>query len=467
MKVCVLQPSYDGSRVDYRHYDPPRDLAPLLPGDQVHHEFLRKSTTYQQLRDLKRRGFDIYVNLCEGYLDWDIPSVDVIQALEQLDLPYTGPTVPLYNVTKDAMKQVASASDIPYPRFVLASDERDIDVAARSLTFPLFVKPNAAGDSLGVHDHALVHTPEALRGSALAVIAEHDDALIEEYVDGREFTVLVLADPDDRGNPLVLDPIEFVFSSERRFKTYDLKVREYHPEANRPCVDPDLAARLRDLARRIFVGFEAVGYARIDARVDRGGELFFLEANFTCGIFYPEGSYGSADYILRANGMDPARFLRLMIEEGRARHRRGRKRYEVRPCPAGGFGIFAAEALKRGEVVFRGEERPQRLVSQAHVLAHWDPASVEVFRRYAYPVGGDVFILWPSDPADWAPQNHSCAPNTAFAGLDVIALADISAGDELTIDYATFCAADMPAFECRCGAPACRGTIRGGRTTIP
>ena len=66
MKVCVLQPDYRDSKVDYRHYDPPRDLSPLLPGDQVDHLFLHKSTTYRQLREAAKHGYDIFVNLCEG-----------------------------------------------------------------------------------------------------------------------------------------------------------------------------------------------------------------------------------------------------------------------------------------------------------------------------------------------------------------------------------------------------------------
>jgi hypothetical protein len=48
MKVCVLQPDYSTSGVDYRHYDPPRDLSALLPGHTVDHVALRRSP----LRDM-------------------------------------------------------------------------------------------------------------------------------------------------------------------------------------------------------------------------------------------------------------------------------------------------------------------------------------------------------------------------------------------------------------------------------
>ena len=92
MKICVLQASYEGSSCDYQHYDPPRILSHLLPEHEFHHEFLKKVSTYRQIKALARQGFDIFVNLCEGYLDSDVPSIDVIFALEHLNLPFTGPT---------------------------------------------------------------------------------------------------------------------------------------------------------------------------------------------------------------------------------------------------------------------------------------------------------------------------------------------------------------------------------------
>jgi D-alanine-D-alanine ligase len=100
-------------------------------------------------------------------------------------------------------------------------------------------------------------------------------------------------------------------------------------------------------------------------------------------------------------------------------------------------------------------------VTRAHVERHWQPADRELFHRYAYPVGPEVYVLWDIDPVGWAPQNHSCDPNTAFRGLDVVALRSVVAGEELTIDYTTFCDQHMEPFQCRCGSPRCRGRIAG------
>ena len=54
MKVCVLQPDYSTTGVDYKNYDPARNLASLLPDAEVEHVFLNKLTTYKQLKELKK-----------------------------------------------------------------------------------------------------------------------------------------------------------------------------------------------------------------------------------------------------------------------------------------------------------------------------------------------------------------------------------------------------------------------------
>ena len=57
--------------------------------------------------------------------------------------------------------------------------------------------------------------------------------------------------------------------------------------------------------------------------------------------------------------------------------------------------------------------------------------------------------------------NHSCEPNVGFAGnIVLVAMRDISTGEELTTDYALFDDYDG-AMECQCGTPSCRGTISG------
>ncbi len=461
LKICVLQPDYSTSNVDYQHYDPPRDLSALLPDAHFDHVFLNKLTTYKQLRELKKKNYDIFVNLCEGYLDWEIPSVEVIYFMELLNLPFTGPSSILYDPPKEMMKYVAFTEGIATPAYALIAEMEDIETECDHLRFPLFVKPAKAGDSLGIDEHSLVEDTQQLRTKADSIIDAYGPLLVEEYIAGREFTVMVVANANDFMTPHVLKPIEYIFPEGYAFKTYAIKTSALHPKANVPVNDPAIDAALREAAKKIFRGFNGVGYARMDFRMNAKGELFFLEINFTCSVFYSGGYEGSADYIVREDGIGQSGFLRLIMEEGLQRFRRKENPFRLKGTPKTGYGIFAIRPIRKGEIIFHGEERAQRIVTRGHIERTWSPDAKEIFRKYAYPVSDEVFLLWDDDPNKWAPQNHSCVPNTGYDGLDVVALTNIEKGEQLTLDYATFLDENMEPFTCHCGHPQCRGTITG------
>ena len=417
MKVCVLQPDYTGSPVDYGNYDPPRNLAPWLPGHQVDNLFLRKSTTFQQLMKASAQNYDIYINLCEGYPEWDIPGFDVIWALERLNLPFTGTTMRNFLHSKETMKIVAHVCGVATPAWWIARTLQDLDSMPESLRYPLFVKPADSGDSLGIDEHSLVHNKAELHQRCLELLPDFNKLLIEEYVDGREFTVLVAP------GALALTPFEFVFQDSDHFKTYKMKVTEHHTTNNIPVTDPALAQRLKEMAVKIFRGFEAESYARIDMRANAAGDIFFLEINCECSIFYPEGSEGSADYILKHEPMGHAGFLRLIIEDGITRHQQRQKPFEARLASDGALTCYASRNLAKGEIVIAGEAKPQRYATKADDRVSNTPPTLPP----------SIVRLRPDNTKDWAPFRKSPASNLAWLGLDLVAQRSIAKGEELLL----------------------------------
>ncbi|MBC7890263.1 MAG: SET domain-containing protein-lysine N-methyltransferase [Ferruginibacter sp.] len=461
LRICVLQPDYATSDVDYQHYDPERNLASLIPEARVDHVRLNKLTTYKQLKELKKEKYDVFVNLCEGYLEWDVPSIDVIYALELLNLPFTGPTTLLYDPAKELMKYVAYTEGINTPSYALIEAEENLEVQIKHLKFPLFVKPAKAGDSLGIDEKSLVNNITELRAKVQEIIAEYGPLLVEEYISGREFTVMIAANGDYEKTATTFKPLEYIFPAGNQFKTYALKTSELHPDANIPVAEEEIDLQLRDAAQRIFGSFNGVGYARLDFRMNENGKLFFLEINFTCSVFYKDGYEGSADYILKHDGFGQSNFLRHIVSEGIARHKRMKKKYIMKGNSIAGYGIYAAKDIESNELIFKGEELSQRMVTRNHVAQNWNVKEKETFRKYAYPLSKEVFLLWDYDPTGWAPQNHSCNPNTTYKGLNVIAIRKICSGDELTLDYSSFLDENMEPFNCQCGSPDCRGLITG------
>jgi D-alanine-D-alanine ligase len=462
LKICVLQPDYSTSGVDYQHYDPKRDLSKIMPEAHIDHVFLNKLTTYQQLKQLKEKNYDIYINLCEGYLEWKVPSIDVITSLDLLELPYTGPSANLYDPAKTIMKYLAFCEDVKTPAHILIENQEDLLALPGNLQFPLFIKPAKAGDSLGVDDASKANNATDLNTKVKNILSEFGSALVEEYIEGREFTVLVCANPDGKSCTRFV-PVEYIFPDGFAFKTYALKTSELHPNANIPVTDKVLAKKLQDIGAQIFMSFNGVGYGRMDFRMNEKGEIFFLEINFTCSVFYAEGYEGSADYILQHDGAGQRGFLERIIIEGMARFERKQKKYTIKGNAISGYGMYAKFDLPKGTLLFKGEEKAQRIVTKKFVDENWDEREKNYFRRYAYPIGNDVYILWALEPEEWSPQNHHCDANCEYEGLNVFTNRDIKKGQELTLDYAYFLDHTMEPFSCACGSLKCRGLIKGNK----
>jgi D-alanine-D-alanine ligase-like ATP-grasp enzyme len=461
MKICVLQPDYSHSKVDYKDWDPVRNLQSLMPDAEMDHVLLSKLTTYRQLKELSKKGYDVFVNLCEGYPDWETPGYDVYFNAELLNLPITGPGTKLFDVPKRLMKYVAYCEGVKIPAYALINSMDELDKSIKGLKYPLFVKPAHIGDSIGVDEKSLVNNKEELVKKCTCIIDDYGPLLVEEYISGREYTVLVAANAENEKECTAFKPVEYKFPKGKEFKTYSLKTSELHPDCNFPCDDPELEEKLKAASRKIFLGFGAVGYGRMDFRVNDKNEIYFLEVNFTCSVFYSDGMEGSADFILKFDGIGQAGFLKHIIKEAIARHQRKQKSYEVKGNSISGFGIYANRGIPAGEIIFNGEEKPQRLVTLRHVKENWSEVDKEHFRRYAYPISKEVFIMWDNDPSEWAPQNHSCDANCMYDGLNVVTLRTIRKNEELTLDYAQFLDKSMEPFHCNCKSENCRGLIMG------
>lgn len=114
----------------------------------------------------------------------------------------------------------------------------------------------------------------------------------------------------------------------------------------------------------------------------------------------------------------------------------------VGPSAIEGVGVFAAEPIARGQLIYRFEPSFDRLIAKADLAAL--PASVRQFiERYTYrhPETAGVLVL---DADHGRHMNHSAAPNTDFRDLKFgYAIADIAPGEEITCNYADF----EPGFE--------------------
>ena len=244
--------------------------------------------------------------------------------LDLAGIPYVGAGVlgSALGMDKDAQKRILRASGIPVVRhFALTRTEADDDPrAARriadELGYPVFVKPNALGSSIGI---SKVKNARALAAAIDDAFQYDRKILIEESCAGREFECAVLG--NDRPEASIVGEI---LIKGHEFYSYESKyVDPAGSEVRIPADLPATAAeRIREISTAAFKALSLRGMARVDflARADLS-EIFVNEVNtipgFTAISMYPKLWEASGVALPRL--ID--RLIELALEDARDRSR--------------------------------------------------------------------------------------------------------------------------------------------------
>jgi D-alanine-D-alanine ligase len=321
VRLCLLCSEIEPSS-PFAGVDSLPDPSAILPEHAWQRHTIPKRGAVEAVRRIAHEGgFDAFVNLCDGAADEDVAGVEVARELERLGVAYTGARPSFYEPTREAIKDVCARSGIDAPRGLTARTLQDAQRAAASLRFPLFVKhPNSYG-SIGLDPGSRVHTPEALFARVERMHEAFGGALVEEFVDGPEFTVLVAEPPSGGDAPIVYTPLQIRFPPGETFKHFDVKWVDWRDMEARPVADAALADRLRGVGEAFFRAFPGSGYARCDIRMDGEGRLFLLDVNPNCGVFYREGEYGMSDQCLAHSPGGRRGFLEHILDCALGRRR--------------------------------------------------------------------------------------------------------------------------------------------------
>jgi D-alanine-D-alanine ligase len=263
---------------------------------------------------------DVVFNLLEEFGGIVTYDQHVVAFLELLRQPYTGcnPRGLLLSRDKLLCKQLLAFHRIPTPRFAVSRRGARLHIP-RKLKFPLFVKSTVEDASLGIAQASVVEDAARLK-ERIEFVHEQvgSDALVEEFIEGRELYVGVL------GNErLTRLPVwEMVFGSlpeslaaiaTRKVK-WDKRYQAKYGITTRAAQElpPAVVARLDKLSRRIYRALGLSGYARMDFRVTAAGEVYVLEANANPNLEAAEDFAESA----RAAGMPYNELLERLMALG-------------------------------------------------------------------------------------------------------------------------------------------------------
>jgi len=263
---------------------------------------------------------DIVFNLLEEFDGIVTYDQHVVAFLELLRQPYTGcnPRGLLLSRDKSLCKQLLAFHRIPTPQFTVFRKGAKFHVPRR-LKYPLFVKSTVEDASLGIAQASVVEDAARLK-ERIEFVHEQvkSDALVEEYIEGRELYVGVMG--NDRLTRL---PVwEMVFGSmpdslaaiaTRKVK-WDKRYQARYGITTRAAeeLSPVVVAKLDKLSRRIYRALGLSGYARMDFRVTAEGNVYVLEANANPNLEAEEDFAESA----RAAGIPYAELLEKLMGLG-------------------------------------------------------------------------------------------------------------------------------------------------------
>ncbi len=278
---------------------------------------------YEKLKTLKPQ---LVFNMAEGFFGESRES-HLPAMMEMLGIPYTGsaPLTLALCLNKARAKQILSYCSIPNPEFfVIESISEDLPGA----NFPLIVKPLYEGSSKGIRDDSIVRSPAELRCKVSTVIDKYGQpALVEEYLEGREFTVALLGNGEELR---VLPPVEINYSAlpagVNPIYSYEAKWILDRPETPLDIftcpakVDAELEGRITETAKRAFHALGVRDWCRTDMRLDSGGTPHVLELNPLPGILPDPKQNSCFPKAARAGGMDFTTLVNTVVEVARRRY---------------------------------------------------------------------------------------------------------------------------------------------------
>jgi D-alanine-D-alanine ligase len=274
---------------------------PLVPLEQVR----------EKLKDLE---VGLVFNLFEGFCGYPETEAEVPEILSELGIPYTGNSGAVLKLALDKAKTKAilQAAGIHTPRCQMLSPQT---LSLFQLGYPCIVKPCSEDASHGLSEASVVSDFASLEKQVIAVSnCYRGGALVEEFIDGREFNATVLGN----AGGTVLPVSEIVYSlppGMPRILTFAAKWEPddlYFQGTKAICpaqVPPGDRKHIADTALAVYWLLGCRGYARVDMRLDGEGRLNVIEVNPNPDISPGSGAARQAE----AAGMTYPRFINEIV----------------------------------------------------------------------------------------------------------------------------------------------------------
>lgn len=266
------------ANAEFDHPDTIKEIEKALVS--AGHKVIRIGNVSHLLGRINDISVDIVFNISEGLSGRNRESqVPII--LEMMGIPFVGADGLTLGLTLDKImtKKVLISEGIPTPNFLELKEVngfRDV-----KLNFPLIVKPRHEGSSKGLTEDSVVRDIDSLKKQAKWVIdTYHQPAIVEEFIEGSEFTVAIVGSNPPEPLPLVQIKIDGKLKLGGLFYTFDRVRRTDAVTYICPAkINSALKKKLIDVAVKAYETVECRDFGRVDIRVDEMGNPYVLEIN--------------------------------------------------------------------------------------------------------------------------------------------------------------------------------------------
>ncbi len=234
-----------------------------------------------------------------------IPSM-----LEMIGIPYVGsnPSGHALALDKVITKIIMQKHGISTPNFWVYSDSAE-DMS--DVQYPVIIKPKMEAVSFGL---TVVKNENDLREGVDFIIKEYQQqALVEQFIRGREFAVGIIGNQPTEAFPVLEIDLE---NDPDAIQSVDDKK---HAPRNKICpadLPEDLANRMQQESIKAFKALQLYDFARVDIRLDEGGEFYILELN-SMATLGPTGSY---PFAAKAAGLEYNELVNKMLDVAAKRY---------------------------------------------------------------------------------------------------------------------------------------------------
>lgn len=285
----------------------------------------------------------LIINLCDGDEDNGVPGISVVEELEKNQLIFTGSDKYFYDITtsKIPMKELFDLHEVPTPSWMTIHPESyNAEFIFKKLKAPLIVKPAISAGSLGLGLKSVVQNSTELAEYLQSIVEGYKGwdftsggFFIEEFIEGQEYTTLIVGPSENKKKCLIYDPVERVFEtsipSTEQFLSFDRLWEIYENEAPliqdkvlwnyaRPSLE--FMEDIKSISWKAYQAVKGTGYGRVDLRRDRkSGNIVVLEVNAQCGISEDE-NYTSIGAILRFQNTGFTELIFNIMKDAYQRH---------------------------------------------------------------------------------------------------------------------------------------------------